>query len=100
MDKSDLILTAIERLHAKMVMFETKLSDVQTDVSVLKTDVSGLKADVSGLRTDFDGMNVRMDRVEAEQKTMREVMGSNHHQVVGRIKQLSELVTSHIRHPV
>jgi|tagenome__1003787_1003787.scaffolds.fasta_scaffold20364507_2 hypothetical protein len=93
MDKSDLILAAIERLYAKVVVIETDLSDV-------KTDVSGLKADVSGLKTGFDGMKVRMDRMEAEQKTMREVVGSNHHQVVGRIKQLSELIERHIRHPV
>ena len=61
-DKSDLILLAIERMYA--------------DIVEIKTDVAGLKG--------------RMDDLEAGQRTMRQVIGGNHLKVIGRIDQLSD----------
>ena len=59
-DKSDLILSVIERMYA--------------DIVEIKTDVAGLKG--------------RMDDLEAGQRTMRQVIGGNHLKVIGRIDQL------------
>jgi capsule polysaccharide export protein KpsE/RkpR len=86
MDKSDLILAAIERLYA--------------DVVVIKTDVAGLKSDMVEVKTDIGGLKVRMDDLEAGQRAMKQVIGGNHLKVMGRIDQLSEQLERHIRHPV
>ena len=86
MDKSDLILAAIEQLYAKVVE--------------VKADVVELKADVGESKTDIREMNVRMDRMEADQKFMKQTIGSNHLQVLGRINQLSDQLVDHIRHHV
>ena len=72
MDKSDLILAAIEQLYAKVVE----------------------------VKADIREMNVRMDRMEADQKFMKQTIGSNHLQVLGRINQLSDQLVDHIRHHV
>ena len=71
-DKSDLILSAIERMYA--------------DIVEIKTDVAGLKG--------------RMDDLEAGQRTMRQVIGGNHLKVMGRIDQLSDQLGRHIKHAV
>lgn len=71
-DKSDLILSAIERMYA--------------DIVEIKTDVAGLKG--------------RMDDLEAGQRTMRQVIGGNHLKVIGRIDQLSDQLERHIKHAV
>lgn len=71
-DKSDLILSAIERMYA--------------DIVEIKTDVAGLKG--------------RMDDLEAGQRTMRQVIGGNHLKVIGRIDQLSDQLGRHIKHAV
>ncbi|GEO40490.1 hypothetical protein SAE02_46380 [Skermanella aerolata] len=71
-DKSDLILSAIERMYA--------------DIVEIKTDVAGLKG--------------RMDDLEAGQRTMRQVIDGNHLKVIGRIDQLSDQLERHIKHAV
>ena len=71
-DKSDLILSAIERMYA--------------DIVEIKTDVAGLKG--------------RMDDLEVGQRTMRQVIGGNHLKVIGRIDQLSDQLERHIKHAV
>jgi hypothetical protein len=43
-------------------------------------------------------MNVRMDWMEANQKFMKQTIGSNHLQVLGRIDQLSDQFVQHLRH--
>jgi predicted nucleic acid-binding Zn-ribbon protein len=93
MDKSDLILAAIEQLYAKVV-------EVKADVVELKADVGELKTDMVEVKADIREMNVRMDRMEADQKFMKQTIGSNHLQVLGRINQLSDQLVDHIRHHV
>ncbi len=78
-DKSDLILSAIERMYADIV-------EIKTDVSVLKSDIGVLKG--------------RMDDLEVGQRTMRQVIGGNHLKVMGRIDQLSDQLERHIKHTV
>ena len=76
MDKSDLILAAIERMYAHIV-------EIKTDVSVLKSDMVEVKGDIGGLKA-------RMDDLEVGQRAMRQVIGGNHLKVIGRIDQLSD----------
>lgn len=71
-DKSDLILSAIERMYA--------------DIVEIKTDIAGLKG--------------RMDDLEVGQRTMRQVIGGNHLKVMGRIDQLSDQLERHSKHAV
>jgi hypothetical protein len=93
MDKSDLILAAIERLYADVVV-------IKTDVSELKTDVAGLKSDMVEVKADIGGLKVRMDNLEAGQRAMKQVIGGNHLKVMGRIDQLSDQLERHTRHAV
>jgi predicted nucleic acid-binding Zn-ribbon protein len=105
MDKSDLILAAIERMYADVVMIKTDVAVLKADVGELKADMVEVKADmvevkadIGGLKSDFAAMNVRMDRMEADQKFMKQTIGSNHLQVLGRIDQLSDQFVQHLRH--
>ena len=105
MDKSDLILAAIERMYADVVVIKTDVAELKADVSILKADVSVLKADVAELKSDMvevkgdiSGLKVRMDCLESGQSEMKKVIGSNHLQVLGRINQLSDQFVNHIRH--
>ena len=100
MDKSDLILAAIERMYADVVVIKTDVAVLKADVGELKADMVEVKADIGGLKADFAAMNVRMDRMEADQKFMKQTIGSNHLQVLGRINQLSDQLVDHIRHHV
>ena len=86
MDKSDLILAAIERMYAHIV-------EIKTDVSVLKSDMVEVKGDIGGLKA-------RMDDLEVGQRAMRQVIGGNHLKVIGRIDQLSDQLERHIKHTV
>ena len=86
MDKSDLILAAIERMYAHIV-------EIKTDVSVLKSDMVEVKGDIGGLKA-------RMDDLEVGKRAMRQVIGGNHLKVIGRIDQLSDQLERHIKHTV
>ena len=86
MDKSDLILAAIERTYAHIV-------EIKTDVSVLKSDMVEVTSDIGGLKA-------RMDDLEVGQRAMRQVIGGNHLKVIGRIDQLSDQLERHIKHTV
>ena len=86
MDKSDLILAAIERMYAHIV-------EIKTDVSVLKSDMVEVKSDIGGLKA-------RMDDLEVGQRAMRQVIGGNHLKVIGRIDQLPDQLERHIKHTV
>jgi capsule polysaccharide export protein KpsE/RkpR len=85
-DKSDLILAAIERMYAHIV-------EIKTDVFVLKSDMVEVKGDIGGLKA-------RMDDLEVGQRAMRQVIGGNHLKVIGRIDQLSDQLERHIKHTV
>jgi predicted nucleic acid-binding Zn-ribbon protein len=106
-DKSDLILSAIERMYADIVEIKADVSVLKADVSVLKSDmvevksdIGGLKGDVAGIKGDIAGLKGRMDDLEAGQRTMRQVIGGNHLKVMGRIDQLSDQLGRHIKHAV
>jgi SMC interacting uncharacterized protein involved in chromosome segregation len=98
MDKSDLILAAIERMYAKVVVIETDVAELKADVGVLKADVAELKGDMVEVKGDISGLKVRMDCLESGQSEIKKVIGSNHLQVLGRINQLSDQFVNHIRH--
>jgi capsule polysaccharide export protein KpsE/RkpR len=93
MDKSDLILAAIERMYAHIV-------EIKTDVSVLKTDVSVLKSDMVEVKGDIGRLKARIDDLEVGQRAMRQVIGGNHLKVIGRIDQLSDRLERHVKHTV
>jgi capsule polysaccharide export protein KpsE/RkpR len=86
MDKSDLILAAIERMYAHIV-------EIKTDVSVLKSDMVEVKGDIGRLKA-------RIDDLEVGQRAMRQVIGGNHLKVIGRIDQLSDRLERHVKHTV
>jgi SMC interacting uncharacterized protein involved in chromosome segregation len=98
MDKSDLILAAIERMYADVVVIKTDVAELKADVSVLKADVAELKGDMVEVKGDISGLKVRMDCLESGQSEIKKVIGSNHLQVLGRINQLSDQFVNHIRH--
>jgi hypothetical protein len=98
MDKSDLILAAIERMYADVVVMKTDVAELKADVSVLKADVAELKGDMVEVKGDISGLKVRMDCLEGGQSEIKKVIGSNHLQVLGRINQLSDQFVNHIRH--
>jgi SMC interacting uncharacterized protein involved in chromosome segregation len=99
-DKSDLILSAIERMYADIVEIKSDVSVLKSDVSVLKSDIGELKGDVAGIKGDIAGLKGRMDDLEVGQRTMRQVIGGNHLKVMGRIDQLSDQLERHIKHAV
>ena len=47
MDKSDLILAAIERMYAHIVVIKTDVSVLKADVSVLESDMVEVKGDIA-----------------------------------------------------
>jgi SMC interacting uncharacterized protein involved in chromosome segregation len=98
MDKSDLILAAIERMYADVVVIKTDVAELKADVSVLKADVAELKGDMVEVKGNISGLKVRMDCLESGQSEIKKVIGSNHLQVLGRINQLSDQFVNHIRH--
>ena len=98
MDKSDLILAAIERMYADVVVIKTDVAELKADVSILKADVAELKSDMVEVKGDISGLKVRMDCLESGQSEMKKVIGSNHLQVLGRINQLSDQFVNDIRH--
>jgi archaellum component FlaC len=75
-DKSDLILSAIERVHAKLTIIEA-------DLNGLKADFAAKKVDDSELSVALNEMDTRIGLVAA------------HYQLVGRVEQISDQILRH-----
>jgi len=108
MDKSDLILAAIEQLGARLT---TEIAGVNERIDDLSTQVNGridgLSAEIAGLKVEQTATRVEMNAMKAEQASMKveqtrmkQVMSANHLKVMGRIDQLSDQLERHLRHAV
>jgi archaellum component FlaC len=75
-DKSDLILAALERVEAKLTIIEA-------DLNGLKADFAAKKVDDSELSVALNEMDTRIGLVAA------------HYQLVGRVEQISDQILRH-----
>jgi len=101
MDKSDLILAAIEQLGTRLT---TEIAGVNGRIDDLSVQVNGridrLADEVAGLKAEQAGMKAEQTSMKVEQAKMKQVMGANHLKVMVRIDQLSDQLERHLRHAV